>query len=627
MELCSYGKYPTNLWALNQPCATKTGWWMPHGLGGPPEPIGPGPGSLQLLSTHAQNLLPVWCYGWQGTLPARLSTFTSSLPSLKLLALAMCSIHTSRLGYLAMSPTTAGHCHHARPMAQVSWPEHLHPIWPCYHDSLYHLARSILADVLPSQSTCNMVATNALPIINCPWTTCKLFFCMYPSLVWRELGSSWPSTTPSNSTDFWVWPCSALDTLALELWPLGSSDLQLIRNWCFRWFLHATTISCISHSSLDTCRLDSFHSLALFGSLSSFWPSCISQCLLVELQGIYALLVTLKHFCIQCHITSGGLMISCDNQGVLSQAQHFHKHIPFASAYVDFLWLLEADHRSIVYVPGHQDTLSWLEDLPLLAQMNVWADSLAKKELHQIATLLGHHPVSDKPQGEWWYAKVPLGEITSDPHLVVLDHLGQWEALWYWSHKQQLNAQSFGMVHWETLEKTIWSFPPTFQMWLSKFASGHLAVASMMHYWKCWETATCPLCQSLEETMAHILLCPHPSCRETWAQQITQLQHWLTQSDMALDIQHCLLSTLTHQHHQHFQTHTSALCSLVASDQDCIGFFGFMVGRLASKWINIQGLHFWLAAHNQPPFGWPGSAARSFSWLMLCGSLRTTRST
>jgi len=57
-------------------------------------------------------------------------------------------------------------------------------------------------------------------------------------------------------------------------------------------------------------------------------------------------------------------------------------------------------HLSFVYVPGHQDTLSWLEDLPLLAQMNVWADSLAKKELHQIATLLGHHPVSDKLQGE-----------------------------------------------------------------------------------------------------------------------------------------------------------------------------------------------------------------------------------
>jgi len=160
------------------------------------------------------------------------------------------------------------------------------------------------------------------------------------------------------------------------------------------------------------------------------------------------------------------------------------------------LQCLEHNHRSnlsFVYIPGHQDALSWLEDLPPLARMNVWADSLAKKELHWIATLPGHDPMPDKLQGEQWYAKVPSGKITSDPHLVVLEHLGQREALQYWSHKQQLNALLFNMVHWDTWKKTMKSFSTTFQMWLSKFASGHSAIASAMHHWKCWETATCPV--------------------------------------------------------------------------------------------------------------------------------------
>jgi len=201
---------------------------------------------------------------------------------------------------------------------------------------------------------------------------------------------------------------------------------------------------------------------------------------------------------------------------------------------------------SFVYVPGHQDALARLEDLPPLAQMNVWADSLAKKELYQIATLPQCPHTTDLLQGKCWHAKVLTGKITTDPHPPVIDLLGQREALRYWSHKQQLDAQSFDLVHWETLDRTIWSFPPTFQMWLSKFASGHSAVATTMFRWKRWTSAICPLCQSSEETMAHVLLCPHASCRDTWAQQLTQLQQWLTQSKTALDIQHCLLATLMH---------------------------------------------------------------------------------
>ncbi len=142
------------------------------------------------------------------------------------------------------------------------------------------------------------------------------------------------------------------------------------------------------------------------------------------------------------------------------------------------------------------------------------------------------------------------------------------------------------------MDRTIWSFPPTFQMWLSKFASGHSAVATTMFHWKRWESATCPLCQSAEETTAHVLLCPHASCRDTWAQQITQFQQWLIQSKMALDIQQCLLATLAHQCHQHFQTHAPTLCHSVAHNQDRIGFFGFMVGQLASQWIGIQEMHY-----------------------------------
>jgi len=86
--------------------------------------------------------------------------------------------------------------------------------------------------------------------------------------------------------------------------------------------------------------------------------------------------------------------------------------------------------------------------------------------------------------GEQWAAYLPSGEITSDPQTKICKHLGQQAAKRYWAHKQQLDDLSFSLVHWDTFEMAVMGFPPTFQMWLSKFASGHSAAATTMVRWK-----------------------------------------------------------------------------------------------------------------------------------------------
>jgi len=241
-----------------------------------------------------------------------------------------------------------------------------------------------------------------------------------------------------------------------------------------------------------------------------------------KLQGIHMLLVALKHFCSYHHITSEGVTIGCDSQGALSQAQQFHEHVPCALVHTNLIQAIMALRLwawitlTFVYVPSHQDALTQVEHLIPLAQLNVWADAMAKKELHHIATC---------PQcpslpallllGEQWYAQVLSGKITSDPHSMVVNLLGQREALRYWSHKQQLDVHSFDMVHWELIDKATQSFPPMLTMWLSKFASGHSAVVVTMLHWKWWNTPICPLCQAMDEITEHILGCSHAFSRET----------------------------------------------------------------------------------------------------------------
>jgi len=129
-------------------------------------------------------------------------------------------------------------------------------------------------------------------------------------------------------------------------------------------------------------------------------------------------------------------------------------------------------------------------------------------------------------------------------------------------------------------------------MWLSKFASGHLAVVVTMYCWKHWNTPLCLLCKSYDEATEQVLHCPNVSSRESWHQQLTKLQTWLDQSDMAPSIQSCFILTLSNAPNSSFQSSADALCWAAAQDQDSIRFFGFMMGCITSKWINIQALHY-----------------------------------
>jgi len=90
-----------------------------------------------------------------------------------------------------------------------------------------------------------------------------------------------------------------------------------------------------------------------------------------------------------------------------------------------------------------------------------------------------------------------------------------------------------------------------------------------------------------------MLLCPHPTSTDTWMQQLGHFHQCMSQTDTTPAIQHCCLSTIEHHNCQSFWSFADTLCQQAACDQDHIGFFSFMVGRVASKWIDIQSSHYY----------------------------------
>jgi len=91
--------------------------------------------------------------------------------------------------------------------------------------------------------------------------------------------------------------------------------------------------------------------------------------------------------------------------------------------------------------------LEQFNNLSPLAHLNVWADHLAKQELHHIALLPSHPVLPNLLLGETWVAYLLSGKITSDLQIPICDHLGWQAAKQYWAHKQQLDDHSFSLVH------------------------------------------------------------------------------------------------------------------------------------------------------------------------------------
>ena len=80
-----------------------------------------------------------------------------------------------------------------------------------------------------------------------------------------------------------------------------------------------------------------------------------------------------------------------------------------------------------------------------------------------------------------------------------------------WLHyKNQLDRELFDYVDWNAIRNAGEGFAALYQLWVTKFVSGHSAVGRMMKLWGYQEDDNCPCCQLPQETTRHLLECTDP---------------------------------------------------------------------------------------------------------------------
>jgi len=147
-----------------------------------------------------------------------------------------------------------------------------------------------------------------------------------------------------------------------------------------------------------------------------------------ELQGMLTLLLAITHLCSNRNLTAGQITIGCDNKGVIQLVQCSWSYIPCSQNHADLLWAIHLACKwcsvslRFQYVAGHQDNLMRFDDLPLLAQLNIQADSMAKQALHVLVAQGA--PLSSI------LSLIPLGPSQSKTFQSHLIHIRRYYIIW-----------------------------------------------------------------------------------------------------------------------------------------------------------------------------------------------------
>lgn len=318
--------------------------------------------------------------------------------------------------------------------------------------------------------------------------------------------------------------------------------------------LLSSHLICVSDGSLKdsigtsafTITSDNPQASAIIGvnrtpGISTFLESQRAE--LSGLDGIITMVEALSEFfCVPYR--SSSVLIACDNVGALRVVDPEYVFSPNDADY-DYLsslqWRISQSRITWVsqHVKGHQDQQRKCSLLSTLERLNVEMDSLAKSFWLKVSSTGDTFPPFPDPlceescsfciEGEKWHCanKQLLYSALAHP-----------KAVSYWTTKRRITASDVPRIDWSLIRSYMSELFPARRRWLVKHWSANCGIGKTMVKWGYWQDDKCPRCLAPEDR-DHVLRCPHPAARGTWACKLSDLHSLLVSSHT-----HPLLTTL-----------------------------------------------------------------------------------
>ena len=171
----------------------------------------------------------------------------------------------------------------------------------------------------------------------------------------------------------------------------------------------------------------------------------------------------------------------------------------------------------------------------------------------------------------------------------------EWPLMEYWKDRHDMSDQDVAAIHWAAHGKAFRGIPFGLQRWLSKHSTGQCGVGRMKMRRKHQDHSECPRCLQEDETTTHVITCGDARATACWNLQIQKLRQWLSENKTSPDLEVDLIGRL-----QAWRagrpppalTTTSAAVSEAIEEQDSIGWWNFLLGRVSRKFAEVQSEHF-----------------------------------
>ena len=326
-----------------------------------------------------------------------------------------------------------------------------------------------------------------------------------------------------------------------------------------------------------------------------------------EIFGIYSILLATKELCSFYSISSGRMIIACDNDDGLLHSLIYERRIPVRFKSIDFLWAI---HRLLEILPvqitpekvkGHTERLS--REKTFTESLNVEMDEYAKAFGRYVAS--NNIPAPTLHDDNNWYIQIGCQRITENIDGAICDHIHRAALFQHLVKKQYMSRAAISLVDWKAIGKANKNLVRSRYLWTVKFAARFLPTANHMSRSKAWDSNLCPLCKVEIEDNAHLMHCTCPLAKMERHAKIYGLHEWMTQQNTAPDIILTISYTLINGKDTSFvemlPLNASAVVRKAAMEQDAIGWDNFCVGRISLTWALAQQQYHSMHASNPNP--------------------------
>ncbi len=194
------------------------------------------------------------------------------------------------------------------------------------------------------------------------------------------------------------------------------------------------------------------------------------------------------------------------------------------------------------YVKAHQDDVHTFEDLPLIQQLNVMCDLLAKQAVQaSVEQTTPRIPQLQLLPGEQAALVVDGRKQTTDTSTDLRFFLGKIEARKFFTKAIHIRGGTnigglgwsdarFDCIEWDILRDAIASKPDMYGIWLAKQTNGSCATRRNMSRILGTADDRCPNCLMSPEKSSHLNKCRDPGRTKLFETDVEDLRIWMAEN-------------------------------------------------------------------------------------------------